>query len=171
MKTKTIFYFFITTLFIVTGACSDDNDDMKTSTSSEFQDQIIGLWTDHNSLPVDTGETKSQRLLAFNSDGTFNIKRRELHSETEEILGYRYSSTGEYQLEEKSLLMHETEIYINDDRVGPFSDLDGLEFTDTQVETTVTISFDDTFSLLTFNHNPCGLNENCIEEEVFKRAE
>lgn len=130
---------------------------------------LVGTW--ENSYNLEDDDLTTSLIYNFHPDNSFDLSRVVVNSSTSEILGYRYKSTGSYQVNGNQLTTIETESYIHNDLTGLYTDEDDLELSDYTKQMKVIFTISDQPNILTFEYEPCGPLENCIGEQRFKRLE
>ena len=154
---------YIAVLAVLFFSCSKDVEEAQT-------DLILGAWEQNE--PVE-GEDFIQSLrYVFHSDRSFDLSRTIINPSTSEIVGYRAKSSGSYDINGNRLTLLESERYLHNDTDRWYSDLDDLEpFEFTGGPKQVSFSLNEEQNLLTFQYDPCGINENCISSQTFSRSE
>ena len=154
---------FIAVLTILFSSCSKDVEEAQT-------DLIFGTWEQNE--PVE-GENLIQSLqYVFHPDRSFTLSRSMIDPSTSEIVGYRAMSSGTYDVNGNRLTLIESERYIHNDSDRLYSDLQDLEPSEfTGGPTQVSFLLDEAQNQLTFQFDPCGINENCISSLTFSRLE
>lgn len=131
-------------------------------------DLILVTW--ERNEPVE-GENLIQSLqYVFRANGSFELANVIIDPSTSEIVGYRAMSSGTYDINRNRLTLVESERYIYNDSDRLYADLEDLEPSEfTGGPTQVSYSLDEAQNQLTFQYDPCGINENCISS--FSRTE
>lgn len=133
-------------------------------------DLILGAW-EQNELVE--GENLIQSLqYVFHSDRKYDLSRTIIDPSTSEVVGYRAKASGTYDINGSRLTLVESERFIHNDSDRLYADLDDLEpFEFTGGPTQVSFLLDEERNQLTFQFDPCGINENCISSLTFSRSE
>lgn len=154
---------YIVILTILLFSCSKDVEEAQA-------DLILGAWEQNEPLE---GENLIQSFqYIFHSDRSFDLSRTIINPSTSEIVGYLAKSSGTYDINGNRLTLLESERYIHDDSDRLYSDLEDLEpFESAGGPIQVSFSVDEEQNQLTFQFDPCGINENCISFLTFSRSE
>lgn len=153
----------IAVLTILVFSCSQDIEETQPNL-------ILGSW--ENTHPIEGENLIQLHRYVFHADRSFDLSRVIINPSTSEIVGYRAKASGIYEINKNRLTLIESERYIHNDYDRLYSDIEDLEPTEFPVGTTqVSFSLDEEQNQLTFQYDPCGINENCISSQIFNRLE
>lgn len=154
-------------LFVIISMMFSCSKDATVSREQEdFSTEIIGAWSYEDQMG-DFPMYRTELIYTFLSDNTFIAERRILDSSTNQLVGFRYRSLGEYSLTNDELTLNSLQIFLNDNS-ALFSDLDDLVQTNNTSEEILNISFHNLNEELHFHYEPCGPMGNCIVLQIFK---
>lgn len=151
----------ITCLAILFFSCSKELDE-------DQPNLLVGTWEQSESIEG----TNFIQLLQYNfkADKSFNLSRTIIDRSTAEIVGYLYRSSGTYDTNGSRLKIMEAESHLHNDTNRLYSDLEDLQLSQYKSSINVTFSIIDKKQLV-FDYDPCGINENCISSQTFRRLE
>lgn len=157
---KRLSYTFLSALLILaTMGCADTDDTTPT--------EIEGLW---ESVEVIGNSQFFQSLVySFGADNSYEAVRLVGQQDTREITGFLYRETGTYVLEESTLRLTASEIFIHSGSADSADRLEDLTTTGDSRDELVSISFEDNSSVLVIDYPACGPNENCIDKQAFAK--
>ncbi len=146
---------------ITISSCEETNPD-------NTPDPLAGLWV--NVSATETATVNTYLSYHFKADNQFEALLSIVDDNANEVLGYRYRGLGTYTLQDETLSISYTEIYVNDDSRQDYSALEDLMLTDGTSEEVVIISFSEGNSLLTLHYGACAPNESCIGQQSFRKS-
>ncbi|PHQ29158.1 hypothetical protein [Leeuwenhoekiella nanhaiensis] len=161
---KNLFLFALLLVFSV--SCDEDNQDIIRLENSDLN----GSW--YNGSELDEGSTLYRFTYTFNLDGTFEGVSTFRDAETNELLGYDYKVSGDYELSRDSLTFFPTkQFYIAAGTPAYVPALEDLDIRDISERQAVGYKITENKSLLTIDFPPCGPTENCIDKINYSRLE
>lgn len=152
----------IFSLLMILNSCTNDSEENQL-------DLLAGDWA---KTEIMENDSLSQSLqYNFSIDKTFIVSTVIIDNTTAQIIGYRYRAIGTYNVKRNILVLNLSEIYIHDDSIGLFSNINDLELSNNSDKQTITFSIDKNQKVLTFKYPPCGPAENCIGTQSFLRID
>lgn len=144
-------------LIFATIGCADTEDTTPT--------EIEGLW---ESVEVIGNSQFFQSLVySFGADNSYEAVRVVGQQDTREITGFLYRESGTYVLEESTLRLTTSEIFVHTGSADSAERLEDLTTTSDTRDDLVSISFEDNSSVLVIDYPACGPNDNCIDKQSF----
>jgi hypothetical protein len=154
---------YIAVLAILFFSCSKDVEEAQA-------DMILGAWEQNE--PVEGEDFIQSFQYIFHSDRSFDLSRTIINPSTSEVVGYLAKSSGTYDINGNRLTLIESERHIHNDSDRLYSDLEDLEPSESAGgPIQVSFSVDEEQNQLTFQFDPCAINENCISSLTFIRSE
>ncbi|GAB5522177.1 MAG: hypothetical protein Roseis2KO_00490 [Roseivirga sp.] len=148
-------------LIITVSSCEETNP--------ENTDPLSGLWV--NVSATETATVNVYLSYHFKANNQFEALLSIVDENANEVLGYRYRGLGTYALQDETLSIAYTQIYVNDDSRQGYSALEDLLLTDGTSEDILTIAFSEGDTTLTVYYGACGPNESFIGQQTFRKAE
>ncbi|WP_442844882.1 hypothetical protein [Leeuwenhoekiella sp. H156] len=161
---KNLILIAILAVFII--SCDQDDQDLINPETANLK----GDW--FNGSELDEGATLYRFTYTFKGDGTFEGVSTFRNAESNELLGYDYKVSGDYELTRDSIIFFTTkQFYIEAGTPAYVPALDDLDVRDISERMAVGYRITENQSVLTINFKPCGPTENCVDKIVYSRLE